>query len=177
MIGDSKCPDAARRRALATHSGCVRSRCVIHVDALIENHHAAIANRLERRDVAALEPAHLRRSGARRACDPASCISVRAPGRSRAADSTSAARLLMLISVTGWPGRRTACALPSRPPPGARARGGARSSSIATDAIAVSAHRTSTRGHGRSPRTRESPFVDPDEPRRTACRWWHCRQD
>ena len=65
-------------------------------------------------------------------------------------------------------GVRPASAPPAAGARVARARRSIRS--MATDAIAASAHRTSTRGHGRSPRRHESPFVDPDEPRRRACR-------
>ena len=74
---------------------------------MVEDQHAAVAKRLERRHVAAVEmPANA--SSGRGA--PRSCSSVCAPGRSRAPDSTSAARLLMLSSTTGCPGRSTACA-------------------------------------------------------------------
>ena len=106
----SKCPSwESRRRAPATR---IRSRRGLpDVDALIEHQHAAIAHRLERGDVAAIEPSlrHVARDAAR-----ASCISVCAPGRSRAADSTSAARLLMLSSVTADPDEISVAASPAR---------------------------------------------------------------
>lgn len=105
----------------------------------------------------------------------ASCSSVIRPGRNRASDSTSAARLLMLISSTGWPGRNTASGL-HRALPADRRGSQRRSRASVSAATAAPVRRTSAGGHGRWPRIHESPSAVRGGPPHKGCRSSRCRE-